>query len=79
MDPVQRLNYAKSWGTSRIPLLRTGYVALRSLCGWAYYSNEEHGREVGHLGKTLGREEETPTLLSKKFYPDSPLAGGNNS
>lgn len=74
----QRVKYAKGWGTSRIPLLRTGYVALRSLCGWAYYSNEEHGEEVGHLGKTIGREHETPTLLSKKFYPDSPIAGGES-
>ncbi|RMG37814.1 MAG: hypothetical protein D6732_06155 [Methanobacteriota archaeon] len=75
----QRVRYAKGWGTSKIPLLRTGFTALRSLCGWTYYSNEEHGAEVGHLGKTLGREKETPTLLSKTFYPDSPLAGGETA
>ncbi len=77
LSPTDRLRYVKSWGTSRIPLLRTGYTALRSLCGWAYYSNDDHGEELGHLGKTIGREKETPTLLSPQFYPNSPLARGD--
>lgn len=75
----KREKYLDAWKTSRIPLLRTGYVALRSLSGWAYYSSDKGAKEMGSYGKTIGKEQETPTLLSKKFYPNSPIAGGQKS
>ncbi len=71
----EREQYLDTWKTSTIPLFRTGYVALRSLAGWAYYSSEKGAEEMGSYGKTIGKEKETPTLLSKTFYPESPLAG----
>ncbi len=70
---TQRRSYLKKWSLSRIPLLRTGYVALKSLCGWGYYSQESVHAELDYPGPTIGREDETPTLLygKQKWHPPS--------
>ncbi len=62
----RRRSYLKKWSVSRIPLLRTGYAALKSLCGWGYYSQESVHAELDYPGPTIGREDETPTLLYGK-------------
>ena len=51
---------------SRISLLRTGGSALRALCGWSLYSIEKTWAELDYPGITIGREDETPTLLYGK-------------
>ncbi|MHA2502363.1 MAG: hypothetical protein ACXAE3_05825 [Candidatus Kariarchaeaceae archaeon] len=51
---------------SKISLLRTGSAALRALCGWSLYSLDMSWKELNHPGITIGREDETPTLLFGK-------------
>lgn len=60
-----RQSYLLRWATSRIPQKRTAYTALKAICGWGYYSDERSWFELNYPGKTIGREEITPTLLFK--------------
>ena len=73
LSVTRRRSYLKKWSLSRIPLLRTGYMALKSLCGWGYYSQESVHAELDYPGPTIGREDETPTLMygKEKWRPPS--------
>jgi len=63
MDRELKKEYYQSWTNSKIGLLRTGSSTLRALCGWSYYSLEKSWDDLEIPGKTLGREDKTPTLL----------------
>lgn len=60
--------YYQKFVSSKIPLFRTLATTVRAICGWSYYSNENVWDELKIPGKTLGREEETPTLKNIKYY-----------
>ena len=66
MNTKEREIYFKKWLLNRIPIFRTGANALKSLCGWAFYSQEIGQQEMNYLGPTYTREHETPTLLFNK-------------
>lgn len=66
MTKALQEKYYQSWTGSRIPLLRTGSSTLRALCGWSYYSLEKSWDDLEIPGKTIGREDKTPTLLEGK-------------
>ena len=48
--------------------MRTGYNTLKSISGWSFYSLEKKIiQEIpSYPGRTIGREQETPTLLEGK-------------
>ncbi len=58
--------YYRKWLYSRIPLLRTGGSAFKAICGWSHYGTEASWKELNYPGKTIGREDITPTLLEGK-------------
>ncbi|MHA2090221.1 MAG: hypothetical protein ACW98K_05125 [Candidatus Kariarchaeaceae archaeon] len=66
MQMEDREKYILKWMKSRIPILRTAYTTLRSLCGWSYYSLQKSHPEMNYPGHTIGREHQTPTLLYGK-------------
>ncbi len=66
MQLEDREKYILKWMKSRIPILRTAYTSLRSLCGWSYYSLQKSHTEMNYPGHTIGREHQTPTLLYGK-------------
>lgn len=66
MTIENRERYVKKWMNSRIGLLRTGYVTLKAICAWAYYSSTKSWDEMNFPGETIGREHLTPTLLFGK-------------
>lgn len=59
--------YYRKWSQSKLGLLRTGASTLRALCGWSFYSLEKSWNELDIPGKTIGREDITPTLLEGKM------------
>lgn len=67
MKPDQQTNYLKKWGSSRIPLMRSGFVGLKGVVSWGYYSqNKEFLEKIQYPGSTIGRENITPTFLFGK-------------
>ena len=67
MNNKQKLKYIKKWGNSRIPLMRSGAMGLKGVVSWGFYSqNEAFLEEIKYPGSTIGRENETPTLLYGK-------------
>lgn len=70
MDLEIQKKYFSKWVKSRIPLFRTAASTLRALCGWSYYSLEKSWDEINYPGRTIDREDITPTLLfgKEKWY-----------
>jgi hypothetical protein len=68
MNYKMKEKYFRKWIHHWIPLLRTGAIGLKSLAGWAYYSQEKNLLiEVPDFpGRTIGKEQKTPTLLFGK-------------
>ena len=67
MSPKQQEKYVSKWAHSRIPLMRSGIIGLKGVCGWGYFSqNEAFLNEIQYPGSTIGREDKTPTLLFGK-------------
>lgn len=62
----KRERFLQNWSKSKIPILRTGVVTLKALCGWSYYSLEKCWEEIEFKGPTIGKENITPTLLFGK-------------
>ena len=56
MNKIKREEYFKKWLLNRIPIFRTGANALKSLCGWAFYSQEIGYKEMNYLGSVYGHE-----------------------
>lgn len=69
---AQQRKLLKKWMNSPIPLLRTGYSALKAICAWGYYSREPAQDEIGYLGPTVGNESKLPTLLNGEPEPTLP-------
>lgn len=63
MSKMKRDNYLRRWMESRISIFRTGFVTIKSLSSWAYYSLEQGEKEIEYPGVTINREHITPTLL----------------
>lgn len=67
MNKQQKINYIKKWQHSKIPLMRSGATGLKGVVGWGYYSqNKDFLESIQYPGKTIGREDKTPTLLFGK-------------
>ncbi|HKZ40465.1 MAG TPA: hypothetical protein VJ044_05845 [Candidatus Hodarchaeales archaeon] len=68
MSSKSKTRYVKKWMYSPILLMRSGFVTLKSLSGWAFYSLESNvNQEIrNYQGKTIGRETITPTLVFGK-------------
>ena len=67
MNRDQQEKYIKKWMNSRLNLLRSGYVTLRSLAGWGYYTQGSTVKnEMNFQGKPLRKENKVPTLLYGK-------------
>jgi len=66
MTPEQQATFYNKWVYSRLGLFRTGASTLKALCGWSYYSLEKSWEAINYPGKTIGREDKTPTLLQGK-------------
>ena len=66
MSMENRERYIKKWMFSKIGLLRTGFVTLKGICAWSYYSLNKSWEEMSYPGETIGREHLTPTLLFGK-------------
>ena len=64
LSKQQRQKFIKTFSTSRIPLLRSAFFGLKSICAWGYYSQDNSIQD--YPGNTIGREHETPTLLFGK-------------
>ena len=64
----EKEKFLEKWAKSRVFLLRMGYLTLKSVCGWGFYCNESKvKREIpDYPGRTINREQETPTLLFGK-------------
>lgn len=58
--------YVEKWLLSRIPLFRTGYMTIKALVSWGYYTSDKGLNELDFPGVPLGREHELPTLLYGK-------------
>ncbi len=75
MNDNQKMKYIKKWGGSHIPLMRSGIIGLKGVVSWGYYSqNEAFLEEIKYPGKTIGRENLTPTHL----YGKEPWKPSNN-
>lgn len=75
MNENQKMKYIKKWSRSRIPLMRSGIIGLKGVVSWGYYSqNEGFLQEIKYPGKTIGRENVTPTHL----YGKEPWKPSNN-
>jgi hypothetical protein len=48
--PVAREARLRAWQTSRIAVFRTGFQAMKRLCGAAYYSAPASWRSIGYPG-----------------------------
>ncbi len=66
MNKENRAKYCEKWMNSKIGLLRTGFVTLKAVTAWAYYSSTRSWEEMDFPGETIGREHLTPTLLYGK-------------
>lgn len=62
----KRTKFLRKMSLSHIPLLRTSYVTWRALVSWAFYTTTDLTKEMDYPGTTIGREDETPTLLFGK-------------
>ncbi len=66
MSRDEKEAYLKKWAFSKISLMRSGMTGLKSLCGWGYYCQEEHWKDLDFPGPPLGQEDKVPTLLYGK-------------
>lgn len=67
MNDKTKQRYLEAWMNSPLSILRKGFVSFRGLCGWGYYGQENvQKHDMQFSGMPLGREHETPTLLSGK-------------
>ncbi len=66
MSKENRAKYCEKWMYSKIGLLRTGFVTIKAISAWAYYSSTKSWEEMDYPGETIGREHLTPTLLFGK-------------
>jgi hypothetical protein len=64
MDTGQKVKFVRNFSSSRLPMIRSAFYGLKSICAWGYYSQDDVF--VDFPGKTIGREHETPTLLYGK-------------
>ncbi|MFW9779319.1 MAG: hypothetical protein ACFFE8_10745 [Candidatus Heimdallarchaeota archaeon] len=64
MEIDQKTKYVINFACSRLPMIRSAFTGLKSICAWGYYSHESAFADFP--GKTIGREHETPTLLYGK-------------
>ena len=75
MKPKQQAKYLKKWGNSRIPLMRSGFMGLKGVVSWGFYSqNKDFLDAIKYPGSTIGKVHLTPTLL----YGKEPWKPTNN-
>ena len=81
MEVSRRERLLAGWGHSRIPLLRTSFVTLRSLSAWSWYSLRKSWPELDFPGETIDKEHKLPTLLFGKspWTPPSPTRDDGKS
>jgi choline dehydrogenase-like flavoprotein len=58
LNPADQRRCLSAWGTSRLPILRTAYQALRRLVLVTHYGNPEAGRAIGYRGAFRHRQPE---------------------
>ncbi|MHA1989380.1 MAG: hypothetical protein ACW981_01790 [Candidatus Hodarchaeales archaeon] len=73
MKRADKEKFLDKWANSRLSVIRMGFLSLKSMCGWAFYSQEDKVKTQipDYPGRTLNREHETPTLLFGKEPWDS--------
>jgi hypothetical protein len=64
---TQQEKYYNKFLNSKLPIFRTIATVLRSLVSWSYYSSEEIWDDLDLPGKTIDREEITPTLKNTHY------------
>lgn len=68
MKKADKERFLEKWAFSRLSLIRMGYLTLKSISGWGFYCQEDKVKR--HIpdfpGRTLNREQKTPTLLFGK-------------
>ena len=74
LTALDRLEYLRGWGESRLALLRQGFAALRALAMIGHYGQPAGWADAGYRGPWLGRRP-IPVLPAPPLAPDTDRPG----